>query len=142
MVYKIFADTNVFLDHLLQRTSDWKFAENLFRLADEKKISVFTSSSSIVNVIYALNQQKLSKADIIKICTYILSYIRLADITEKIFLEAINSGFSDLEDAIQYYSALQIKSIDYFVTSNLKDYKKALPQLPVLSPKQFLQKTF
>ena len=142
MVYKIFADTNVILDHLLQRTADWKFAEDIFRLADEKKISVFTSSSSMVNVMYALNQQKLSKNDIIQICTYILSYTRLADITEKIFIDAINSGFSDLEDSIQYYTALQIKGIEYFVTSNLKDYKKVSPQLPVLSPKQFLQKTF
>ncbi len=142
MVYKIFADTNVFLDHLLQGTAEWKFAEDIFRLADEKKIIVFTSSSSMVNVMYALNQQKLSKADIIQICTYILSYTRLADITEQTFTDAINSGFNGLEDDIQYYTALQIKGIDYFVTSNLKDYKKASLQLPVLSPKQFLQKTF
>jgi hypothetical protein len=49
----------------------------------------------------------------------------------------VHAGFTDLEDAIQYHTALAVKEIDYFITSNTRDYKKALPQLPVISPKQF-----
>lgn len=138
MVYKVFADTNVFLDHLLRRTADWHFSEKIFRLADERMIKVCTSSSSMVNVIYVLKQQRLTKADIIQATTYILSYIKLADTGEKIFIEALNSSFMDLEDAVQYFTALNIQDADYFITSNTKDFKVVNDRLPVLTPKQFI----
>ncbi len=53
---------------------------------------------------------------------------------------ALHAGFLDLEDAVQYHTALQIKGIDYFITSNIKDYKKASAQLPVITPKQFIKR--
>jgi predicted nucleic-acid-binding protein len=139
MAYKTFADTNVFLDHLLERTADWEFARDVFVLAEQKEITVLTSSSSLVNVIYGLKQQKkLTKENIVTLITYLLSYTYLAHTNETIFISALASGFTDLEDAIQYHTALQVKGIDYFITSNTKDYKKALPQLPVMTPKQFM----
>jgi hypothetical protein len=59
---------------------------------------------------------------------------------ERIFTSALHAGFSDLEDAVQYHTALHIKDINYFITSNIKDFKKATTQLPVLTPKQFVKK--
>lgn len=139
MTYKIFTDTNVFLDHLLQRTPDWEFAKGLFVLAEQNEIVVFTSSSSLVNILYALKQQKkLTYNDIVTLMGYLLSYTKLAHTDEQAFKLALISGFADLEDAIQYYTALADKDITYFVTSNIKDYKKALPQLRVITPKQFM----
>ena len=140
MIYKVFVDTNVFLDHLLMRPKELEATEQLFQLAVDSQIIIFTSSSSIVNIIYALGQQKLSKADVIRITGYLLSYTRIAECTEGTIISAINSGFPDLEDAIQYYTALKMEKVEYFVTSNLKDYRKALPQLPVVSARQLLQK--
>ena len=139
MAYKIFTDTNVFLDHLLQRTPNWEFARELFVLAEQKEIAVCTSSSSLVNILYALKQQKkLTYDDIVTLMGYLLSYTKIAHTDEQAFKLALVSGFTDLEDAIQYYTALADKDIDYFITSNIKDYKKALPQLRVITPKQFM----
>jgi predicted nucleic acid-binding protein len=139
MDYKIFADTNVFLDYLLKRTNDWEYARNIFKLAERKEIKVATSSSSLVNVLYGLKQQKkLTQQNIIQIITYLLDYTRLLHSDEVVFITALSSGFTDLEDAIQYYTALSVKDMDYFITSNIKDYKKSLPQLTVITPKQFL----
>lgn len=141
MDYKIFADTNVFLDYLLKRTTEWEYAREIFEMGEQRQILIVTSSSSLVNVLYGLKQQKkLTQDDIISIITYLLSYTRLLQTGESIFIEALSAGFSDLEDAIQYHTALAIKDMDYFITSNIKDYKKALPQLPVITPKQFLLK--
>jgi len=141
MGYKIFADTNVFLDYLLKRTAEWEYAREIFAMAELKQILVVTSSSSLVNVLYGLKQQKkLTQQDIISIITYLLGYTRLLQTGESTFIEALSAGFTDLEDAIQYHTALAVKDVDYFVTSNTKDYKKALPQLPVITPKQFLLK--
>src|ERR1051325_3101589 len=111
MVYKVFADTNVFLDYLLQRTTEWQFAEDVFNLADKNQIELFISSSSMLNILYLLKQEHLSTIDIVQICTVLLGYIKLADINENLFLQALHAGFSDLEDAVQYFTALNIKGM-------------------------------
>ena len=54
-------------------------------------------------------------------------------------LRAYNSNFTDVEDAIQYFTALEHEKIDYFITRNTKDFRMAEPHLPVLSPSQFLK---
>ncbi|MEO5650072.1 MAG: hypothetical protein ABIR03_09130 [Ginsengibacter sp.] len=56
-----------------------------------------------------------------------------------IIKKAYKSKFTDVEDAIQYYTAAKTESIDYFITRNIKDFKKFVSQLPVLTPSQFLK---
>ena len=73
MDYKVFADTNVFLDSLLQRTPEWQYASEIFDFAERKQILVVTSSSSLVNVLYGLKQQKkLTQKDIISIINIVM----------------------------------------------------------------------
>ena len=53
-------------------------------------------------------------------------------------LQAIIEPVSnDFEDSLQYYSALQIKNIDYIVTAKTKDFKKS--KVSVITPLQFLR---
>jgi hypothetical protein len=47
--------------------------------------------------------------------------------------QAYLSGFKDLEDAFQYYTAMNENNVDYFVSNNVKDFKTVLPKLPVVS---------
>jgi predicted nucleic acid-binding protein len=138
MAYKLFLDTNVFLDVLLERIADWKYAEEIMELAAENMIDIYTSPNNLVNVLYSLERQKAGKEEIIISLELILSYTNLIDISKQSFKNALRAGFTDLEDAIQYHTALAVKDMDYFITSNTKDYKKALPQLPVITPKQFI----
>jgi predicted nucleic acid-binding protein len=138
MAYKLFLDTNVFLDAFLERTQDWRDAEAVLQLAAQNKIDAFTSANNLINIIYSLQKQKLAQEQIIQLMELTISYTQLADINVSDFALALRAGFTDLEDAVQYYTALHIKGIDYFITSNLKDYKKASPQLAVITPKQFV----
>lgn len=138
MAYKLFLDTNVFLDVFLERTVDWKEAETILQLAAQNKIDVFTSVNNLVNVIYSLKKQRLTQEEIIQLVKLTLTYTQLSDIDNAAFAHALRAGFTDLEDAVQYYTAMHIKGIDYFITSNTKDYKKATPQLPVITPRQFI----
>lgn len=138
MAYKLFLDTNIFLDVFLQRTPDWEDAEMILQLAAKRRIDVFSSANNLVNVIYALRKQKLTQAQIIELMQLTLTYVQLADTTNRSFNEALNAGFPDLEDAVQYFTALQIKGIDYFISSDLKDYKKASAQLPVITAEKFI----
>jgi hypothetical protein len=68
-----------------------------------------------------------------------LTYIQFAETSKSSFSQALNTGFTDLEDAVQYCTALQIKGVDYFLTSNTRDYRKASAQLPVITATQFIR---
>ncbi len=48
---------------------------------------------------------------------------------------ALNSSFRDFEDAVQYYSALEVKS-QYFITRNKRDYPSN--HMRILTPDDFL----
>ena len=132
------ADANVFLDGLLHRGEMAGDAMNIIELAEEKMILVYASSATMLNVSYFLKKAGKSSVEIITTFDNLLPYIKINSPDEKMFLNALHAGFTDLEDAVQYYTALNIRGIDYFITSNTKDYKKALPQLPVVTPKQFM----
>ena len=140
MAYKIFVDTNVFLDAYLKRMENWKDSEAILQLTAMEQITLYTSAINIVNIIYVLGKQKLNNAEIIDIIDLTLTYSQLVNSSNAAFRQALRAGFTDLEDAVQYYTAVEVKGIDYFITSNLKDYKKATIQLPVVTPKQFLSK--
>lgn len=140
MAYKIFVDTNVFLDAYLERTVNWQDSEGILQLAAMEQITLYTSAINIVNIIYVLGKQKLNNTEIIDTIDLTLTYSELVNTSNAAFRQALRAGFTVLEDAVQYYTALEVKGMDYFITSNTKDYKKATIQLPVVTPKEFLSK--
>ena len=59
----------------------------------------------------------------------------VATLDAKIMDLALNSEFSDFEDAIQYFSALQ-NEVELLLTRSLKYYKQA--QITVLTAQDFI----
>jgi hypothetical protein len=51
-------------------------------------------------------------------------------------LAALDSKFTDFEDALQYFSAIQSNKVNVIITRNTSDYKKSA--LPVFTPYEFL----
>ncbi len=82
---------------------------------------------------------KIPKKEIKNYGTAILSYTTLINPDNDVFKKALSSAFDDIEDAVQYFTALQAEDIDYFISSNIKDFKKATSSLPVFTPKQFME---
>lgn len=136
----VFADTNVFLDAILQRSAAGEDCGEILEMAYAGDIKIYTSVSCLLNVIYFLQKADIPSQAIIEMMEQLLKVISLSSPDEKNFSTALHAGFSDLEDAVQYHTALHVKGMDYFITSNLKDFKKATSQLPVLTPKQFMKK--
>lgn len=139
MAYKIFVDTNVYLDVLMHRGHDWPYAESLLLLAEQKRLAAHTSASNLLNLMYIMNTEKIPRSSIIQHSTSILRWSTLVNPDKTAFEMALTSSFSDLEDAVQYFTALHVPGMEYFITSNTKDFKKALTALPVVSPKSFMQ---
>ncbi|HEX5026691.1 MAG TPA: PIN domain-containing protein [Agriterribacter sp.] len=134
----VFLDANVFLDAILKRTDDYEACQFLLSESGNSLLRLKTSSSCLLHVIYFLKKAGIDNSAVIQIMESLLSVVSLASANEKIFQTALHAGFSDLEDAIQYHTALQVNDIDYFITSNTKDFKKQSSRLPVITPKQFM----
>jgi predicted nucleic acid-binding protein len=134
MKRKVFVDTDIIYDLLAKRDPFYFAAARLFTLADEGKIQIFISALSLPNVHYLLSKKK-SEEEAKQILRKFKVIVHVTPLDEKIIDLALNSEFSDFEDAIQYFSALQ-NEVEILLTRNLKDYKKA--QISVLTAQDFI----
>jgi len=127
----IFLDTNVIIDFLTDRKPFSDDAAILFQFAKEKKIRIFISAISFNNAYYIL--RKFSNHKIaLSLISELDEWVEVQETNKKIIRKAIKSSYNDFEDAIQYYSALEIGNINLITTRDLKDFKKS--EIPVLSP--------
>lgn len=134
----VFLDANVFLDAWLQRGSLFPDAQALLTAGEKRSVVLHTSASILVTTIYFLKKDSVPYQTIIALLDDVLRVTSLVSPTEKAFRQGLYAGFSDLEDGVQYHTALQSGTVDYFVTNNAKDYRRATSVLPVLTPKQFM----
>ncbi|HQC07087.1 MAG TPA: PIN domain-containing protein [Kaistella chaponensis] len=132
---KIFLDTNIVIDFLGERANFYQPAAKILTLADQKKIEIYTSPTSISNTYYLLSRFENTKIALEKIRKFkVLCSISMMD--DEVIEKAINSNFKDFEDAMQYFSALA-SNCDLIVTRNEKDFKNAL--IPVLNGESYLE---
>ena len=118
---KIFLDTNIVIDFLGERANFYQPAAKILTLADQKKIEIYTSPTSISNTYYLLSRFENTKIALEKIRKFkVLCSISMMD--DEVIEKAINSDFKDFEDAMQYFSALA-SNCDLIVTRNEKDFK-------------------
>lgn len=131
---KYFVDTDVILDLLAHRIPHFHFSAVLFSLAEMENYELYTTPTVIVNTFYILRKQLGNEAakNAIRKLRLILHVI---DSSEKIIDQALNSSFTDFEDAVQYYTAVNA-NITTILTRNLHDYKTA--DILVQSPEMFL----
>ena len=133
---KLLIDTNIVIDLLAKRDPFYDDAAKLFSLADKSKIKLSVSSLTFANTNYILQKSESSTVtrEILrkfKILTTVLT------LDEKVIDLALNDkGFSDFEDAIQYFSAIE-NNLDIIITRNLKDYKTS--KLPVMTASEFIK---
>ena len=135
MIKNIFLDTNVVLDLLSMRQPSFNDCLTIFRQIENKTINGFISGLSYSVIFYIISKElgKLKTIDTLKKLRLILD---ITPVDSKVIDLALSSDFKDFEDAIQHYSALEVKS-DIIITNNIKDFKTSL--IPVMTPKQFSQ---
>ena len=135
---KVFLDTNVILDHALGRAFADE-AEKIFSLSEQGEINCYISSGALYTLAYIL-EKAIKNIDVVR--EKLLLYLTLVTPVSNLpynFEQAISDkAFDDIEDAFQYYTALQA-DCDFFVTANVKDFKKGeMSKLLVIRPDEFL----
>lgn len=132
---RILIDTNIVIDLLSKRNEFYDDAADLFSQADRNELILTISSLTFANTNYILTKLKSAKEarEILRKFKVLVEILNLDDkITE---LALSDEGFSDFEDGLQYYSAIE-NDVDVIITRNKKDFKNS--KLPVLTAKEYL----
>lgn len=133
---KIFIDTNVIIDLLLQRDG-YIEAAKIFALFKKEGISLFTSVLSIANIAYIL-RKKFQGDKLYNELGKISALIAPLDLSRDDYFSTLQLKAKDFEDGLQYSCALS-NNCDCIVTRNKKDF--SFSTIGIFTPKEFLDST-
>lgn len=131
---KIFLDTNIIIDLVLNRHPWVRYELVLFELSRQKKLSLAVSDISFLNLAYAV-RKVMSPDDIYAAMTDLLKYMDVAAAGGSVIRSAVSLRWKDLEDCVQYLVARK-ESADYIITRDLAGF--SLSDIPVMTPVEFL----
>jgi len=131
----ILIDTDVLLDFLYERESFCEDSAKILNLCDLNKISGWLTPVMLSNMYYILRKSHTHNEVVSKL-RELLKILNVLSMNKDTVLLALNSEFTDFEDALQNYAAEFNGEINFVVTRNIKDYKNS--SLEVLTPNDFL----
>jgi predicted nucleic acid-binding protein len=135
-VKKLFVDTNILIDLLVDRPPFSKFAIAIFERAERKKVKLYTSSHSYATTHYLLKKY-IDEKVLRTLLLTLLDFIEVIPVDLSIIKKSLLSKHKDFEDAIQIFAANSVDRLDFIVTRNLKDFKEA--GVEVLPPDEVLK---
>ena len=131
---KIFLDTDIILDLLTERQPHFKAAVELFLRIQNKTILAYTSPVVFANIFYILNKH-FDKTKAIQSLIKLKSLVQVLNCGDRVIELALSSDFTDFEDSIQYYTALE-NNIKTLITRNIKDYSTA--NITISTPMEYI----
>ncbi len=134
---RVFIDTNVILDLLLERDGFYEYAAKIFEMSAQEKITLYTSAISISNIFYIIRKEIKNRKKVKEYISDLTDIIRIVSVDEQTVRNALKTDFTDFEDSLQYISARQ-NDMDCMVTRNVKDYKTAV--LKIYGSREFTEK--
>ena len=101
----------------------------------------FVSQAKLTSVIYSnvyyILRQTAKHEKVMDKLKELFTITHVLPMDKEVVLNALNSGFLDIEDALQNFSAVKYGGIDVILTRNLKDYKKS--EIGVLTPETYVK---
>jgi predicted nucleic acid-binding protein len=131
----VLIDTDVLLDFYLDRKPFSDDSLQLLLKCEQKQFRAYITPVIVANTYYILRRHATHHY-VVERLQVLLNTIHVLAMDQKQVLAALESKFTDFEDALQYFSAVNSNKIDAIITRNIKDYKKSA--LPVFTPNEFL----
>lgn len=132
----VFLDTNIILDVLLERETFYKDSLAVLSFCENEEHEGWVSLLSIANIYY-IGSRKIGKEKALQSVRILMQYLNVSDGNKSAVLHALESDFTDFEDALQNACALKISSLDAIVTRNTKDFKRS--SIPFYTPSEFVK---
>jgi predicted nucleic acid-binding protein len=130
----VFIDTHILLDVLMDRRPFVEQSGQVWFLAERGKIRGLVSTLSFANVYYMMHKIRGQKTAMSTL-TIMRDIFAGVAFDEQILQQAIDAGFPDFEDAVQYFSALRAGA-SCLITRNLSHFPRST--LPILTPAALL----
>ena len=128
-------DTNVIIDLLLNREGA-DAAAALLDGAERGEYKLSLCSLSYTNIYYSLRKY-LAHDERISCRSQLCDALHTVPVDGFVVSMALQSGWRDFEDAVQYCSAVSSQTVDGIITRNEKDF--LLSEIPVINPLEFLK---
>jgi predicted nucleic acid-binding protein len=130
----VFVDTNVLIDVLAKREPFYAHSVGVWTLAEQGRVKGFVSVISFNNIYYVARKLQTRQA-VNRMMRFLRDTFEPVPLDKQILDQALDADFEDLEDAIQYFSA--VRAASHCIVSRDAG---AFPQsdLPVMAPAEFL----
>ena len=136
MAFKVFLDVNIVLDLTLKREA-YAEAEQIFERIINGRIQGYITPAVVHMAGYWLTKY-YGASQAKKLLLLLLADVKVIDISHEITIAALNSKINDIEDALQYYTAIHHK-LDCFISRDKRLKKDSLAILPVYTSSEFLK---
>ena len=137
MENKVFVDSDVLIDVLLERYPHFESSQKILALIEKGIFEGFTSSLILANCFYII-ESNFSSTRAVGAIQKIRSIFKILSFSDKEIGESLSSNISDFEDGIQYFVASN-NNIGTIITRNVKDYKNL--DCTTYTPTEFLNLT-
>lgn len=131
---KVMLDTNVVLDHLLDRKPFSEYATAIFSQVERGAVIGVLGATTVTTIHYLIAKTLGGKTalDTIKL---LLRLFEVAPVNQLVLSGALELGAKDFEDAVLIEAALHVR-VTAIVTRDRQGFVRS--SLPVFSPKEFL----
>lgn len=132
---KILLDKNVIVDVALERQPYFEASQQVLLLVVQGQIEGYISASTFSDIYYRVRKGR-GREWTRDFLTWLVTCCKIAAVNQAAIEMARNADFSDLEDAMQYSTAV-VNQLEAIVTRNPQDFPVVTP--PILTPSQLLQ---
>lgn len=131
---KVFLDTNVLLDFLLDRKPFNDDVAEIIEISISESIELCISSITVTDANYIIGRSEGS-ISANKKTKKILELVKVENVGETTVHSSSNSKFKDFEDGVQNFCATEANH-KIIVTRNTKHFRES--KLAIMTPKEFL----
>jgi len=121
MSLKVYIDTNIFLNSILNR--DNEISKKVLYFLKEKDFEIILNDISIINIHYYVEKDydfEIAKKHI----KLFLEEYTIISATTELLNKAVSSDFKDFEDGVQYFCAKEYGA-DLIITNDKKGFRNS-----------------
>lgn len=132
---KLFLDTNVVVDFLCERGEFYLPAAQIILKGYNKEVDLCCSSLTYATASYLMERSGIGYTEIRRKLLDFSTICHSSTVDCNIVSASLSSKFTDLEDAMQYFSAKNCDA-NMIITRNKRDFSES--ELPLYQPNEYL----